>query len=214
MDSIHISGLELDCIVGLRPPERRKPQRVRLAVELALDLRRAATTERIAHTVDYSVVADEITNLLKFREYRLVETATEEIAAMLLGLHPSVERATVTLEKPEALRGLAASGAVRISRERRPLASTPRSFGDETVVLETAEAALSLYSLAPGQSLAELEHSPGRRLGWLVSGQLEGVPLHEPRELPRILTVKNQGAERATVFLCRITGLAERRGPG
>ncbi|HEY3497860.1 MAG TPA: dihydroneopterin aldolase, partial [Polyangiaceae bacterium] len=119
MDTIRISGLELDCIVGVRPAERRRRQRVRLSIALELDTSRAGLSERIAHTVDYSVVADQVTELLCFREYRLVETATEEIAAMLLGVHPSAERVSVTLEKPEALRGRAAHGSVSIERARQ-----------------------------------------------------------------------------------------------
>jgi FolB domain-containing protein len=68
MDTVRITGLELACIVGLRPAERRRRQRVRLSIELGLDLSRAAESCRIAHTVDYSVVAEEVSELLRFRE--------------------------------------------------------------------------------------------------------------------------------------------------
>ena len=34
MDTIRITGLELECIVGVRPAERRRRQRVRLTIEL------------------------------------------------------------------------------------------------------------------------------------------------------------------------------------
>jgi dihydroneopterin aldolase len=128
MDTIRISRLELSCIVGVRPAERRRRQRIALTLELELDLSRAGRSGRIAQTVDYSLVAEEIALLLEFREYRLIEMATEEIAAMILGVHPAVERAHVSLEKPEALRGRAAHASVSVSRSRTAPRVTPRSW--------------------------------------------------------------------------------------
>src|SRR5690606_15379339 len=62
-DCLRVEGLELECIVGIRPAERKRPQRVRLDVTLGLDLTRAGRSGRIAHTVDYSLVLEEVTNL-------------------------------------------------------------------------------------------------------------------------------------------------------
>jgi dihydroneopterin aldolase len=205
MDTIRITGLELACIVGVRPAERRRRQRVRLTIELGLDLSRAAQSSRIVHTVDYSVATDQIAALLHFREYRLIETATEEIAAMLLGLYPSVSSVSVCLEKPEALRGRALHGAVSIHRERRPLSSVRHPFGREDVLLETSEAVLSLFTLEAGGSLRSIAGRSGRRLGWLVHGQLGPAnALQEPNALEHVLEAAHDGAEPATVFVCAI----------
>lgn len=205
MDTIRITGLELDCIVGVRPAERHRRQRVRLTIELGLDLSRAAQSSRIAHTVDYSVATDQIAALLRFREYRLIETATEEIAAMLLGNYPAVMAASVCLEKPEALRGRALHGAVSIHRERRERERTTHEFGREELLLETSEAVLSLFSVEHGRSLRAVTERPGRRLGWLVHGQLGPAnALHEPSALEHVLTATHQGNEPATVFVCSI----------
>jgi dihydroneopterin aldolase len=205
MDTIRITGLELACIVGVRPAERRRRQRVRLTVELGLDLSRAAQSSRIAHTVDYSVVTDEIMALLRFREYRLIETATEEIAAMLLGTRPAVLTASVCLEKPEALRGRATHGAVSIRRERREPRTHVRDFGREDVLLETSEAVLSLCTVEPGRSLRSVAARPERRLGWLVHGALGPThAAHEPSALDDVLVATHAGSEPATVFVCAI----------
>jgi 7,8-dihydroneopterin aldolase/epimerase/oxygenase len=205
MDTIRITGLELACIVGVRPAERRRRQRVRLTIELGLDLSRAAHSSRIAHTVDYSVVTDEIAALLRFREYGLIETATEEIAAMLLGTRPVIMTASVCLEKPEALRGRATHGAVSIHRERRPPDTSPRDFGEEHLLLETHEAVLTLFTVRPGGSLRSVAERPGRRLGWLVHGSLGPVhALHEPAALDDVLAATHRGVEPATVFVCAI----------
>ena len=206
MDTICISRLELSCIVGVRPAERHRRQKIALSLELELDLSRAARSGRIGHTVDYSVVADEVSALLEFREYRLVEMATEEIAAMILGVHTAVERAHVTLEKPEALRGRAAHGAVRISRSRVEPAATPFPFGERRLLLETAEAKLELLSIDPGRKL-DAPRPTGSALGWLASGHLDAgsaLTPHDPRELERVFGATNPGPERAAVFLCSL----------
>jgi 7,8-dihydroneopterin aldolase/epimerase/oxygenase len=207
MDTIRITGLELACIVGVRPAERRRRQRVRLTIELGLDLSRAAQSSRIVHTVDYSVATDQIAALLRFREYQLIETATEEIAAMLLGIYPAAANASVCLEKPEALRGRALHGAVSIHRERRSPPSVVHGFGREQLLLETSEALLSLFTVDTGGSLQRISERPGRRLGWLVHGQLGPAnALHEPSQLEHVLGATHQGAEPATVFVCAIKG--------
>jgi dihydroneopterin aldolase len=205
MDTIRITGLELACIVGVRPAERRRRQRVRLTIELGLDLSRAAQSSRITHTVDYSVATDQIAALLRFREYQLIETATEEIAAMLLGIYPAVATASVCLEKPEALRGRALHGAVSIHRERQSPPSVVHPFGRERLLLETSEALLSLFTVDGGGSLRSIAERPGRRLGWLVHGQLGPAnALHEPAQIEQVLAATHQGPEPATVFVCAI----------
>jgi dihydroneopterin aldolase len=206
VDTIRISRLELSCIVGVRPAERHRRQKIVLSLELDLDLGRAGKSGRIGHTVDYSVVADEVSALLEFREYRLVEMATEELAAMILGIYPAVERAHVTLEKPEALRGRAAHGAVRVSRSRAETASTALAFGERRLLLETAEARLELFVIEPERKL-DAPRPAGPALGWLASGHLSaGSPVtpHDPRELERVFGATNPGPERATVFVCSI----------
>jgi len=205
MDVVRLTGLDLSCIVGLRPAERRRRQRIRLSIELRLDLSRAAESCRIAHTADYSVVADEVSHLLRFREYRLIETATEEIAAMLLGTHPVVSTVVVTLEKPEALRGRALHGSVTIERKRREPVVKDHGFGREEILLETSEATLSLFHVDPGKAPSPLAELHDRRLGWLVGGQLGTEhALHEPSVFARLLGETNRGTERATVFVCAL----------
>jgi FolB domain-containing protein len=205
MDQIRISRLELSCIVGIRPAERRRRQRIALSIELELDLGRAGRSGRIGHTVDYSVVIDEISYLLEFREYRLIEMATEEIAAMILGLHAPVERAHVTLEKPESLKGRAAHAAVSVSRARSAPRTSTLAFGEERLLLETAEATLKVVEVAPERTLDAAARPTEKALGWLASGHLvseTAISAHDPRELGRIFGATNPGPERALVFLC------------
>ncbi|HVJ21768.1 MAG TPA: dihydroneopterin aldolase [Polyangiaceae bacterium] len=205
MDSIRITGLELSCIVGVRPAERRKPQRIRIDLTLGLDLSEAGRTGRISHTVDYSVVAEQIGHLLHFREYRLIEMASEELTVMLLGVYPAVERVTVQLEKPEALRGYAACAAVSITRERSARRRVAREFGEEEPLLDTEEAALSLLHVDAGKKLSRADGTD-QHLEWLVQGHLHAsgrsLRHHDPRDLAGHGELSNPGPERATLFSC------------
>jgi hypothetical protein len=93
---------------------------------------------------------------------------------------------------------------VTIERARRQPERAVRGFGEEELLLETADAVLSVCHVAPGRSLAEIAARPGRRLGWLLGGQLgsPALALHESRELERALATANASAESASVFVC------------
>lgn len=203
-DQLHIQGLELECIVGVRPHERKRAQRVRLDITLGLDLRKPARSGRITQTVDYARAADEIVTLLRFRAYRLIEMATEELSAMLFAAHPTLSAVQIHLEKPEALRGRAVTAAVTTARQRGDYVT---SFSEVTPGvslerwLETHEATLELIALEPG---ARFTRGSERRVIWLTRGSLldlpanveSGQPLHEEVALCA-------GPEGASLFSCR-----------
>lgn len=201
-DRLHLQGLELECIVGVRPPERKRPQRIRLDVTLGLDLASAGRSGRISQTIDYGRVAEEIQTLLRFRAYRLVEMATEELSAMLFAAHPALEELEIRLEKPEALRGRAAAGGVSVTRTRASFPLTRRSFVGGTVdrVLETHEATLDLVTLEPNASYAP---ASARRVAWLTQGSLAGTRV--PTDAGEALRVEppfDAGLEGAWLFVC------------
>src|SRR5258706_13903211 len=123
MDSIESTGLCWRCIIGIRARERRVSQRVRIDLELSVDLERAGKSGRIAHTVDYSRASTELILLLQFRRYSLLEVAAEECAGWLFAAYPAVVGVLLRIAKPQALAGQAESGGVRISRKRPPEAA-------------------------------------------------------------------------------------------
>jgi FolB domain-containing protein len=211
-DRILIDALEVECIVGIRPAERLRKQHVRVHLDLGLDLSRPGKSGRIAHTVDYSRVATEVTNLLQFRAYKLIEVATEELALSLLALHPALERVTLRLEKPEALRGRARLAAVEIVRARADFTPkrTPAAFGQLELIHESDEARLSLVRVAPGKTVTQSDAST-RRLEWLVHGQLlesnAELVTHvmRIREAGTVARFENSSTEDALLFCCETT---------
>ncbi len=210
MDFIHIDGLVLDCIVGVRPFERRRAQPVRLDIGLGLSLSEAGRTGRIGHTCDYDRVADEVRTLLRFRAYRLLEVAAEELCAMLFGAHPALEQVRIRLDKPTALHGRARSAGVEVTRRRSdfPTRSVPRSFGQIEALLETDEAGLYLVHAEPDRRLdLELPRAVDL-MQWLVDGELRrdgqrccaGDPMGLPRSSSVLETVS--GEQGAVLFWC------------
>ena len=209
VDRILIEALEVECIVGVRPLERRRKQVVRLDLALSLDLSGAGKTGRITDTVDYARIADEVSGLLRFREYQLIEVATEELAAMLFGVHPMLQALQIRLEKPEALRGRARSASVEVQRSRAqfPVQVSRSHAGEHEVLLSTHEARLEIFWLDPAATWEVSGSASGRHLEWSVAGDLtrDGSPLdRDPRE--RVTTLgsryANRGVAAAALFRC------------
>jgi dihydroneopterin aldolase len=115
MDTIFLSGLTTDCIIGIWEWERRVKQKVVIDLEMAADIRRAAATDSIEDTLDYKRVAKRILQFVGDSEFQLVETLTEGIARVIV-TEFDVARVRVRLNKQGAIRG---SRDVGIQIERR-----------------------------------------------------------------------------------------------
>lgn len=220
MDVVRIHRLELDCIVGIRPSERTRQQRVRIDLGLALDVSQAGRSGRIGMTADYDRVAHEVVALLSYRHYHLIEMAAEEISAMLLGLHPHVESIELRIEKPGALHGRARAASVEVRRARKdfPADRKPEVYGERCILIETRDALLELLRLEPGSQVIAGAQPPVDRLLWLASGALctdEG-PLLQALPAgavtgPRAFSpVRNPGCEAAHLFRCSRRAAANR----
>jgi len=205
-DELQILGLELECIVGVRPAERKRAQRVRLDITLGLDLRKPGRSGRITQTVDYARACAEIVTLLRFRAYRLIETATEEVCAMLFAAHPTLQTVRIHLEKPEALRGRAVTAAVNTSRTRAQFDVKLEEFegGRCERFLETHEARLELVTLIANAAYTPTET---RRVIWLTGGALHGPDAtREPGDRLQGEAPFVAGPEGASLFVCAMLG--------
>ena len=115
-DRIYIRDLLVRCIVGIYEEERRDKQDVIVNIALDAEYRDACRSDRIEDTVDYKSLKLRVIELVEASAYFLIERLAEEIARICL--EPArVVRATVTVDKPGALR-FARSVAVEIVRER------------------------------------------------------------------------------------------------
>lgn len=73
MDRILLSGVRCSIRVGVAPAERQQPQECLVDVEVERDLSRAARTDDLHDTLDYSQVYDLIQRLSQDGEYALLE---------------------------------------------------------------------------------------------------------------------------------------------
>lgn len=209
-DTIAICGLQVDCIIGVHAHERDTLQPLGLDLELGVDLRKPGRSGRIADTCDYAQVAAEVRAMLEFRRYQLLEAAAEEICAMLLGLHPEVDTASLQLNKPRALTGLADAARVGVRRTRTdyPRRFETSKFGQVEILLETREAGLYLLHVDAGRKIPDHHHQVMRELEWIIDGELwrgdAQLALQTAREWPigHVHGYDNRSERRATVFCC------------
>jgi D-erythro-7,8-dihydroneopterin triphosphate epimerase len=115
-DQIHIKDLQLRTIIGINAEERRDRQDVLINLVLYVDTRPAAASDDVAQAVNYRTLTKRIIQLVETSQFHLVEKLAAEIAAICLG-DARVERVSVTVEKPGALR-FARSVGVTVERGR------------------------------------------------------------------------------------------------
>lgn len=131
MDRIHIADLQLRCLIGIFPDERREKQDVCLNITLFADLRRAGASDDIGETVDYKAVKQRVRAVVEESSFHLVEKLATEVARVCLR-DPGVEKVRVRVDKPGALR-FARSVAIEIERSREDLGS-PGSSADGAAI--------------------------------------------------------------------------------
>ena len=116
MDRIYIRDLALRCIIGLYPEERTNKQDVIINVIMDTDLRAAGKSDALEDTVDYKTIKLSILDFVENSSFKLIESLANGIATICLN-DPRVQSATVTIDKPGALR-FCRSVAVEVTRNR------------------------------------------------------------------------------------------------
>lgn len=121
MDTVFISALHIETIIGVHAFEQNAPRPLILDLELGVDIREAAASDRIRDAVDYSAVADAIARLAAARRFQLLETLAETIARMVFERFP-IATLDLSIGKPGAIDAARTVG-VRISRSREDYAA-------------------------------------------------------------------------------------------
>jgi FolB domain-containing protein len=98
MDTIVIRDLEVRFRVGVPNEERAQPQPLTITVELDLDTAQAASTDDLAHTIDYFALSRRIKELGAGREWRLIEKLAADVATLAMS-DPRVQAARVEVRK-------------------------------------------------------------------------------------------------------------------
>ncbi|OUS16203.1 dihydroneopterin aldolase [Gammaproteobacteria bacterium 50_400_T64] len=118
MDIVYIRDLQIETIIGIYDWEREVRQTISLDLEMGADIRKAAASDDIQHTLNYKAVAKRLIAFVEESQCLLVERLAEEIAAIVLSEF-NVPWLKLRLSKPGALRGSKDVGII-IERGEKP----------------------------------------------------------------------------------------------
>lgn len=125
MDLIFIEGFRGETIIGIHDGEFDRPQPLVIDVHAGLPHARACDTDRIADTIDYSVVRLRLQRLLAEHRLQLLEAFAEAVADILLDEF-GASWVRVTVVKPNKFDDVKALG-VQIERSAAPHAPQGRN---------------------------------------------------------------------------------------
>ncbi len=118
MDTVFISELEIETIIGIYDWERTTKQVVRIDIEMATDIKKAAKTDNIDDTLNYKAVAKRLIDFVGKSEFLLVEALAENVASMVINEF-NVPWLRLRVNKPGAIRGSKSVG-ITIERSANP----------------------------------------------------------------------------------------------
>ena len=100
MDRIEIKGLRARGRHGVFEEEKRHGQTFVVDVSLERDLSAPAASDALGDTVDYGILAQQISHAVMSTRFDLIEALAGHIADLALA-DPSVEAVEVRIAKPE-----------------------------------------------------------------------------------------------------------------
>lgn len=114
MDTIFISGLKVDAVIGVFDWEKEIKQPLLFDLEMAWDIKPAALTDDLEKTLDYAQVSVDIEQFTLQKPVDLLETLAENLASFLMAKH-GIPWLSMTIHKPDAVEN-ANSVGVKIVR--------------------------------------------------------------------------------------------------
>jgi 7,8-dihydroneopterin aldolase/epimerase/oxygenase len=131
-DRVTLRGIQGRGRHGVLASERAHGQVFLVDLVIGLDTRKAADSDDLDHTVDYSLLAERTVHLIEGEPVDLIETLAARIAEACL-TEPVVDQVEVTVHKPQAPVAVPfADVSVTIVRDRgslgRPLGESPEEL--------------------------------------------------------------------------------------
>ncbi|MCP4494902.1 MAG: dihydroneopterin aldolase [Gammaproteobacteria bacterium] len=118
MDTVFIRDLQVETVIGIYDWERKIRQIISIDLDMATDIRQAASSDNIDDTLSYKTVASRLVEFIEKSEYELVETLAEKICTIVLEEF-AVPWVRLCLSKPGAVRGSRSVGVI-IERGEKP----------------------------------------------------------------------------------------------
>ena len=156
---LRLDGIDVDCVIGDRPEERDRLQRLRVDVEAVVP-DGVATSDDLSDTVDYVALAEKVRTSLVAAKCRMIERAAKVAAEACLSMS-RVESANVKVVKSGAVAGIESATAEWTASRRYG----PGSSGEVSGVAERLVALLDAY----GMTCATAESCTGGGVGAAIT---------------------------------------------
>jgi D-erythro-7,8-dihydroneopterin triphosphate epimerase len=101
--TIRIHNLRLRTLIGFNADERVKKQDIVINAEIAYSLADGVFEDRVDEALNYKTITKAIIELVEDGQFLLLEKLVGDVLA-ICSQDKSVQRASVTIEKPHALR--------------------------------------------------------------------------------------------------------------
>ena len=102
MDTVMIKGLAVETVIGIHDWERNIKQQLHIDMELATDIRQAASGDDIGHALNYQHISERVIEYVQQSSYGLIETLAEQLATLLMKEF-SVPWLKLAVRKPGAI---------------------------------------------------------------------------------------------------------------
>ena len=101
MPIIYIKDLVVEAKHGVHQHEKDRAQRFSITVELTIDNARAADTDNLDDTINWSELRDLIVDTVQNNSFNLLERLAQTIADRILE-DPRVQNLSLSIDKPDA----------------------------------------------------------------------------------------------------------------
>ena len=117
MDMLSIRELKVSCIVGVHAHERKSEQNLFLDADLWFDFDPAAASDHLRDTIDYTLVAEDLTDFIRAERFQLIETLAHRACERLLTQQSRLRKCRLVIRKPGAVPN-ALCAMVTVEQER------------------------------------------------------------------------------------------------
>ena len=205
MDKIEIKNIKIYAYHGVLESEKRDGQYFYISLTLDLDLKRAGTSDKLSHTVNYAELTDLVQDTFLETNYDTIEASAESVVEAVLSSYQLIKTVTVKVSKPNApIDADFEDVAVVITRSRhRVFLGLGSNLGDRQKYLDTAIEELGKdmsVSVKKVSSFIETEpYGPVEQPDFL-NGVVEIETTLEPEELLLIIHDIEQEAGRERII--------------
>lgn len=100
---IRITNLRLRTYIGFNEDEKNNKQDVVINIEIHYPAKKASNTDDVENALNYKTVCKKVIHHVEEGRFLLLERLVSDVLGIAID-HPWVQRASVTVDKPHALR--------------------------------------------------------------------------------------------------------------